>query len=302
MANFTTHISTSTVLGLAYGGAAYGLYDVPLSTSILAGGLCSVSGMLPDLDSNSGVPLRESVAFAAAVVPMMLVDRFRQFGMSPESMVLAGAAVYLSIRFGLARLLKAFTVHRGMFHSIPAAVIFFEIAFLLTSGSDVRLRYYKAGAVALGYVSHLLLDELYSLEWYRGRWRLKKSFGTALKLFGDKLWPNVSTYAKLGVLTFLVFFEPGWMDKLEQRYEQRQAQYWAQRLAEYEAQQQAHAGGQPSANDRPTALRQKPTSPEPSPPVGYTGTTVPLYRTAPVYRTARPGQPGAAGSNEPVLR
>lgn len=296
MANFTTHISTSTMMGLAYGGAAYGLFDVPLSTSVLAGGLCSVSGMLPDLDSNSGVPLRESVAFAAAVVPMMLVDRFRQFGMSPESMVLAGAAVYLVIRFGLAKLLKKFTVHRGMFHSIPAALIFFEIAFLLASGSDVRLRYYKAGAVLLGYMSHLLLDELYSLEWHRGRWRFKKSFGTAVKLFGDKLWPNVSTYAKLGALSFIVFFEPGWMDKLEQRHEERQAQYWAQRLADYEVRKQARAGVLPSSGDPATASRQTPAPSEPSQSAGYTGTTMPLYRTA------QPKQPGAVRPGDPVWR
>ena len=64
-----------------------------------------------------------------------------------------------------------------MFHSLPAALIAGELAFLLASGDDVRLRIYKAGAVVLGYVSHLVLDELYSLEWYRGRLRLKRSFG-----------------------------------------------------------------------------------------------------------------------------
>jgi len=297
MADFTTHISTSSMLGLAYGGAAYGFFDVPLPTAILAGGLCSVSGMLPDLDSNSGVPLRESVASAAAVVPMMMVDRFRQFGFSPELMVLAGAAVYLLIRFGLAKFLKAFTVHRGMFHSIPAAVIFFEIAFLLASGTDVRLRYYKAGAVLLGYMSHLVLDELYSVQWYRGRWRFKKSFGTAVKLFGDKLWPNISTYAKLAALSFVVFFEPGWMDQLEQRHEQHQAEYWAQRLADYESRQQVSSGVEASpgvsAGHAATASRQDPAPSEPSQPVGYSGSTMPLYHTA---------QPDGAGPAETIPR
>ena len=76
MAGFKMHIGTSSVLGVAYGAAGWHFYDVPWPTAVLAGGLCGVSGMLPDLDSGPGVPLRESVAFAAAVVPMLLVHRF----------------------------------------------------------------------------------------------------------------------------------------------------------------------------------------------------------------------------------
>ncbi|MFH1922822.1 MAG: metal-dependent hydrolase [Planctomycetota bacterium] len=228
MADFKKHLSTSSVLGVAYGGAAHALFDVPLSTSFLAGGLCAVSGMLPDVDSNSGKPLQESLAFAAAVVPMMLVDRFQLLGMTTESIVLAGALVYLFVRFGLGELLKRYTVHRGMFHSLPTAVIFGEVAFLLSSGSDVRLRLYKAGAVVIGYVSHLVLDELYSIQWHRGRLRLKKSFGTALKMFSHKWWPNVSTYVKLALLTYIVVCEPGWMDQLRQKRPLDWAQNWVQ--------------------------------------------------------------------------
>ena len=169
--------------------------------------------MLPDIDSDAGVPLRESIAFAAAVVPMMLTDRFAQF-MSQESVILAGAGTYLFIRFVFAAMLRRYTVHRGMFHSLPAALIFGEVAFLLASG-DLSLRLYKAGAVVAGYMAHLLLDEIYSIEWRRGRPRLKKSFGTAMKLIGNKWWPNISTFGKLAILTFIVLKEPGWMQQYE---------------------------------------------------------------------------------------
>jgi hypothetical protein len=216
MANFKTHITGSTLIGIGYSAGAYGLFEVPLSTCILAGGLCSVSGMLPDLDSDSGKPLRESLAFAAAVIPMMLVDRLEQFKLSNEYIVLAGALVYLFVRFVVGEMLRRYTVHRGMFHSIPAAVIAGELAFLLASG-PLELRIYKAGGVAIGYLTHLALDEFYSIGWYRGRLRLKKSFGTALKMFSKKWWANGSTYIKLVLLTFLVLNEPGWMEDL---YEQ----------------------------------------------------------------------------------
>ena len=44
MANFKTHISTSTMLGIGYGIGAYFLWDVPAQHCIIAAGLCSVAG------------------------------------------------------------------------------------------------------------------------------------------------------------------------------------------------------------------------------------------------------------------
>jgi len=216
MAGFKTHITTSTVLGIGYGAAAWGLYDVPLPTCTLAAGLCSVSGMLPDIDSDTGVPFRESMAFAAAVIPMMMIDRFASLGWMPETMVLVGGLIYIAIRFGLAELLRRYTVHRGMFHSIPAAIIAGQVAFLVLACEDLNQRYYKAGAVVIGFMSHLVLDEIYSIQFKRGRIGLKKSFGTAVKFWGHRsLWANVSTYAKVIVLTYVVLRDPVWMDDLE---------------------------------------------------------------------------------------
>lgn len=213
MANFQTHVTTSTVLGVGYAGAGI-LCGAPVDASLVAGGLCGVSGMLPDLDSASGVPIREIMSFSAAVVPMLLIDRFRHLGWSHESIVLAGGAIYLFIRFVVATLLKRYTVHRGMFHSIPAAILFAELGFLICGGDDLRIRYYKAGAVLLGVMSHLVLDEIYAIEWRFGIPRLKKSFGTAIKFWGDSLWGNLSVYVKLILVTGMVLGEPMVMDKL----------------------------------------------------------------------------------------
>lgn len=207
MADFKTHITVSSVVGVGYGALAYAQFDVPLPSCLLAGGLCGVSGMLPDIDSDSGVPLRESLAFAAAVVPMMLIHRLAPLGLAPESLILAGAATYLLIRFGVSKLLKLYTVHRGMFHSIPAALIFGELAFLISNGSDA-MRCYKAGAVVLGYLSHLILDEIWSFQVKGGRIRLKSSFGTAIKMVGPSWWSNISVYGKLALLTYMTLQEP----------------------------------------------------------------------------------------------
>jgi hypothetical protein len=206
MAGFKTHITVSTALGVGYGGAAYMMYGLPWETCLLATGLCGVSGMLPDIDSDSGRPLHESLAFAAAVVPMMLIHYFQQWKFTHEQVVLAGAAAYLLIRFGAGMILKRWTVHRGIFHSLPMAAIFGEIAFLLASGDD-KLRLYKAGGVVIGFLSHLLLDEIYSVEWGHGL-RLKNSFGTALKFWGESRLANLFAYTMLIGLTAGVLFQP----------------------------------------------------------------------------------------------
>lgn len=217
MANFKTHIAVSGIAGIGYGACGYVLGEQPLPTCVLAGGLCAVAGMMPDLDSGPGVPLRESMALAAAVIPMMLLERFRDLGLSHESMILLTVAVYLLIRFGGAELLRRFTTHRGMFHSLPAALIAAELGFLLASGT-VPLRIYKAGGVLVGYVVHLLLDEIYSFEWRRGRLRLKRTFGTAIKLFMPYRWgPNLIAFTALGLLSYLVAYEPGWVDQMRQQ-------------------------------------------------------------------------------------
>ena len=207
MAGFETHTSVSSFTGIAYG--AWGWYcGAPPEACILAGGLCAVSGMLPDLDSDSGRPVQEMSCFAAAVIPMLMIERFENFGWSNEMMVLAAALIYVGVRFGVAELFKRYTVHRGMWHSIPACISCGLLAFLLVAGEDIALRGFKAGAVSLGFFSHLLIDEIWSLRLKSGRLNIKTSFGTALKFWGRNRWANFSTYAKLAVLGFLSVGDP----------------------------------------------------------------------------------------------
>lgn len=212
MADFNTHMMVSTLAGAAYGFGGYQI-GMPLTTSILAGGLCSVSGMLPDLDSESGRPLREATTLAAAVIPMLMVERFQRLGLNPESMVLAAACVYFLIRFVLTEIFRRYTVHRGMWHSIPAAVVVGMISFLVMSTDDISLRMFKTFAVVLGFISHLILDEIWSVEFRKGSYQFKTSFGTALKLWGSSPWANYAVYGKLIMLAYLVYHDDGFMSR-----------------------------------------------------------------------------------------
>lgn len=204
MAGFKTHISVSTACGAAYGWYGATQLGLPMPACLLAGGLCSVSGMLPDLDSDSGVPARETKNFAAAVIPMLAFHRLHLHGLSVEQMALAGAPLYLFIRFGLGSLLSKITVHRGMFHSIPALLIAGMITFLICDTGMTTVRFFKTGGVLLGFFSHLLLDEIWSVNLASSGPMIKKSFGTAIKFFGPSATGNSAAYGMLIFLSLLV--------------------------------------------------------------------------------------------------
>jgi membrane-bound metal-dependent hydrolase YbcI (DUF457 family) len=221
---FRVHITGSTIIGAGYGAAAWYVGEVPPLTCVLGGGLCAVAGMMPDLDSGPGVPLRESVAFTAAVVPIMLLHRFQQMGLPLEARIIAGAAVYLAIRFGMAWLLKTYSYHRGMFHSLPSAAIAGQLTFLAFAAEDALHRYFVSSAVVLGFLTHLVLDEIWSVKmgWFGPK--VKKSFGTALKFSGPKLWPNLITYGILAALGALSAGDAAWTERMDNlRQQVRQA-------------------------------------------------------------------------------
>lgn len=208
MAGFKTHITASALAGVGYGAVGNLGYDMPMTTAAVAGGLCTIAGILPDVDSETGHAGREVMGFAAAVVPLLLMDHLRQFGLPPDGLVLTGGCLYIVIRFGLGEILRKYTIHRGMWHSVPAAIIACLVTSLITSCDQPTIRFYKAAAVLVGYLVHLSLDELYSIQWYRGRLRLKRSFGTALKIWGPDWWANAAAFAKLAALIYLTLQDP----------------------------------------------------------------------------------------------
>src|SRR5262245_41019679 len=123
MASYPVHLSVSTALGAAYGAAAVWFWHIDWGPAFLGAGLTALGGVLPDLDSDSGVPVRELFGILAAAAPVLLFTRLRAAGFTPEQTIAIGAALYLIIRYGVAAFFKRITVHRGMFHSIPAMLI-----------------------------------------------------------------------------------------------------------------------------------------------------------------------------------
>ena len=205
MANFPTHAATGAFVGFAYGLAAHTVWEVTLPAAVLSGGLCAVAALLPDVDSDNAVILRELLAFVAAIIPMLLLDRFRELQLPQETIVAITGLMYVIIRFGCGGIVRRTTVHRGMWHSIPAAALASFVIYFICACPDLKPRLVKAIAVAVGYLWHLLLDEFWSVERAGASIRVKRSFGTALKFFGKRPGPNILVYgALLGMVALMI--------------------------------------------------------------------------------------------------
>ena len=101
-------------------------------------------------------------------------------------------------------LFNALTVHRGVFHSVLAALFF---ALLMTCISyhflhwDVLHAWLNGIFIAVGFIVHLLLDELYSVDLSNSR--MKNSFGTALKLFSHS---NLTASSLMAIFTIMLYW------------------------------------------------------------------------------------------------
>jgi hypothetical protein len=209
MASYQGHLAFSSLLGAAYGGAAAWQWQMDWGPALLGAGLTAFGGLLPDLDSDSSVPVRELFGLAAAATPFLLVRRVLSQGFSTEQALVILAGVYLLIRYGARALFGKLTVHRGMFHSLPAMLIAGLLVFLIYHSPLALVRFYLAGGIMLGFLSHLVLDEVCAVDLMGGKPHLKKGAGSPLKLFSPS-WPaTLMTYGLLAGLVYLVHLDSG---------------------------------------------------------------------------------------------
>src|SRR6516165_9559825 len=208
MASYRGHLAFAGALGAAYGSLSLFKWGYDWGPALVAAGLTTLGGLLPDLDSDSGVPVRELFGVSAAVVPFLLFRSvYEMRGQSTEQTLVILAVFYVFIRYVLSDVFKRWTVHRGMFHSIPALVIAGLATYLLYPSDSTHLRLFLAGAVMLGFLSHLVLDEIYSVDFMGTRLHLNKYAGSAVK-FVSKSWSaTLTAYLLLGVLAWRAWLE-----------------------------------------------------------------------------------------------
>jgi membrane-bound metal-dependent hydrolase YbcI (DUF457 family) len=164
MPSFTFHMYASSAVGIA--GMAYGLtyLDWNPATAVLGGGAGVVGGMIPDLDSDTGRPVRIVSGLVSLILIAGVVQYALALGWPPTHVALLGGAALLFFNIFGVMAFKSLTRHRGMFHSIPA-VIAYGAALAVGFGSLGRDIALPMAVIGLGGgLSHLLLDALFSLS------------------------------------------------------------------------------------------------------------------------------------------
>jgi membrane-bound metal-dependent hydrolase YbcI (DUF457 family) len=203
MGNYRQHITFAWFLGAFYSIGAYLFMGVHWFYGTVATLLTTLSGLLPDLDSASGVELKGFTGILGVLAALAVWEAAGQVQPAPIfevhlwSMVLA----YLLVRHGLRRVLSRLAKHRGISHSLPTCGVWGLATYLWYPSHYHGLRLMMAMAVMVGFFSHLLLDEICSVD-LKGA-RVNKAFGTAIKLWAGSPWSTLGMYGLLSYLAWL---------------------------------------------------------------------------------------------------
>lgn len=203
MASFRTHVSFGVALGVLSVFLLMSVAIAPPSWSffVLVWLMVTVGAILPDMDSDSGVPFHVTFGSLSLIVGglVFLVAREEMPG---EYLNIAGAVlVSMTIMWGVfGSIFKRFTRHRGMAHSIPAAFLSGLVVFTLAAqlGFDEWRAFLLGVAMAVGYLLHLILDEVYATVNFHGiPFIPNRSLGSALKFFSKSRGINTLVYGAL---------------------------------------------------------------------------------------------------------
>lgn len=206
MANFTTHIGVGTVVSGALATLTVAA-DVVAPENLVAVTLAGVLGsVLPDIDlkdsrASSAMFAGLGVFFSFAVL-FSLADRY-----SIAELWILWLGTLVAIRYGFHMIFHKLSVHRGIWHSLLAAAfcsIATAIVFSRLLGKPDGVAWLAAAFMFIGYLTHLVLDEIYSVDVLDTR--IKSSFGTALKIY-DKRY-HAASLAMLAATVLVAFAAP----------------------------------------------------------------------------------------------
>ena len=203
MANFKEHVTVGTVIG---GLAATSLLVAGQADPhevILYLSAAIIGAVLPDIDADNSTPLHIAFSFFAILLAFFVLFRHATL-LSVVELLILWLVVFLFFKLGVFALFIRTTIHRGVFHSLPAAVLFGFVTTIMMAQlfqfSD-KVAWLTGGFVFLGSIVHLLLDELFSLNLF-GQGGVKHSLGSAFKLYSSDRKATGILYA----VTFGVFF------------------------------------------------------------------------------------------------
>jgi len=204
MADFKTHLGTASVVSMLSATVFYGSGTITPQQVILYFCLGTFSGTLPDIDSDTSTALKNFFNFLGVLLAFLVL--FSRIGrLSIIEMMIIWAGIFSLIRYGIFKIFTRYTVHRGIFHSIPAGLATGLVVCVIGNQffHMTPINSWMSGFFAcLGYISHLVLDEIYSIELSSAR--IKWTFGSACKFFSLDNWHYyVYVYVVVSILFYL---------------------------------------------------------------------------------------------------
>lgn len=182
MADFSTHVFSAAALGSLGATLCTKLLALPPVDGVALTLAGIAGGVLPDVDLKVSLPSRILFALLGSIVALAWLFAHVDT-LTVLELWFAAIGVFLLVRFPIRWLFHAITVHRGALHSIAAACMATTVTAAGAShvlDIDPAMSWMLAAFIACGYVLHLILDELYSVD--ISGMSMKRSFGSALKL------------------------------------------------------------------------------------------------------------------------
>lgn len=183
MANFRAHLTAASLVSGTLATTSIYADLATINQAMLLWFIGTIGGLCPDLDSKNSISQRVGFLLFCGICGWIMGTILPERMPLPLALASIIATLCLLFYFILPKLC-AIMNHRGNCHSLLTAVV---ISLALTNinayllGSSSADAFLVGLAFFCGFLSHLLLDEWCSID-FQGR-RLKKSFGTAIKLF-----------------------------------------------------------------------------------------------------------------------
>lgn len=181
MANFNTHFSVAAGASAVISATLLSMEVVTPEQAVIAFGLGTLGGLLPDVDSAHSTSIKVGFNVLSLLMTIMLIF-VKSSSYSLIEMFIVSVIVFLGIRYAFLEFFRKISKHRGMFHSVPVALIWgIVVASMCQWFFDLNslVSWVYGFMITWGYLVHLILDETYSVD--LGNRRMKRSSGTAFK-------------------------------------------------------------------------------------------------------------------------
>ncbi len=204
MANFNTHLSVAAVASGLISTLCLQVGFVNSQDAMLLILMGTIGGILPDIDLHYSHPSRIIFSILGMIFAFLWVLSAEN-ALSVTELWAVGIVIYCGIRYGLWRVFNVYTKHRGAIHSVAAAVLSMILTTVIcyhVYGKNDFTSWLIGFVVFIGFIIHLLLDELYSVDFMNRR--IKRSFGTALKIVDTRYAYSSSLIIVLSIGLFYI--------------------------------------------------------------------------------------------------